>query len=149
MSDHDVPFLKRGTGQTPRDGGCIMQVVSWIAHDGEWTDCPRCVLQLFKDLSIEVNDSATDAERQRLLDLAPRLMNTQINNVIERQPVNKKLLARYDDMWNALCEGNPDYEGGITVNDLAELLDLYDEITGRPKPEPLDFTGVCAAMAGD
>jgi len=52
-----------------------MQVVDWISTGG-WTDKPVCVHPVVRDLAIKFNDSMTDEERQRLLDLAPRMMGT-------------------------------------------------------------------------
>lgn len=72
---NQVPWLRQGTGHKPSDGGCIMQVVDWI-HSGGWTDNPECVHPVFRNMSIVANDYLTDRNRQRLLDLVPRLMGT-------------------------------------------------------------------------
>ena len=37
-----VPWLRSGTGSTPNDGGCIMQVIDWLDSAG-WSDSPACV----------------------------------------------------------------------------------------------------------
>jgi len=52
-----------------------MQVIDWINRE-EWTDRPPCVHPVIRALAININDSANDQERQKLLDLAPRMMNT-------------------------------------------------------------------------
>jgi len=52
-----------------------MQVIDWINRE-EWTDRPLCVHPVIRALAININDSANDQERQKLLDLAPRMMNT-------------------------------------------------------------------------
>jgi hypothetical protein len=150
MSGHDVPFLRAGVGQSPQEGGCIMQVISWIAHNGAWSDTPLCVLPCLRDIAIEVNDAASDEERQRLLDLAPRLINTQIADPARRAQVGLALSERYLSLSNELWDDDESISDSVVgVDGLSELLDLYDEITGRPKvTEPLDFSGVCAAMAG-
>ena len=70
-----VPWLRSGKGATPGDGGCIMQVIDWI-NRCEWTDSPPCVNPAFRSVAISLNDSLDDQGRQRLLSLAPRLMNT-------------------------------------------------------------------------
>ena len=75
MNENIVPWLRSGTGQTPQDGGCIMQVIDWIDRN-EWTDHPPCVHPVIKSLAISANDSLDDVGRQKLLDLAPRMMNT-------------------------------------------------------------------------
>src|SRR5690349_17721027 len=75
MTENIVPWLRSGTGQTPKDGGCIMQVIDWIDRN-EWTDRPPCVHPVIQQLAILANDSLDDAGRQQLLTLAPRMMNT-------------------------------------------------------------------------
>ena len=72
---NDVPWLRSGTGSTPVDGGCIMQVIDWIDRN-KWSDSPPCVHPVLRALAIRANDTLGDGERQRLLDLAPRLMGT-------------------------------------------------------------------------
>lgn len=76
MHDNPVPFLRKGMGATPDQGGCILQVIDWI-HRGKWTDHPPCVLPVLGNAAIYANDVSDDEDRQKLLDLAPRLMNTR------------------------------------------------------------------------
>jgi hypothetical protein len=75
MIDYSVPFLRSGIGRSPKDGGCIMQVIDWIDRC-EWTDVPTCVHPILRAAAINVNDALGDGERQKLLALAPRLMGT-------------------------------------------------------------------------
>ena len=75
MEVNQVPWLRSGTGATPKDGGCIMQVIDWI-HRNQWTDRPPCVHPVIQRLAIRANDSLPDDQRQKLLDLAPRMMGT-------------------------------------------------------------------------
>ena len=70
-----VPFIRSGVGASPADGGCILQVVSWIHNEG-WTDDPPCVHPVIRRLAIAANDKLPDGERQKLLDLIPRMMGT-------------------------------------------------------------------------
>jgi pyruvate/2-oxoglutarate dehydrogenase complex dihydrolipoamide acyltransferase (E2) component len=72
---HDVPWLRSGTGATPAEGGCILQVIDWIDREG-WSDQPRCVHPVLARLAVAANDGLGDHDRQRLLDLVPRLMGT-------------------------------------------------------------------------
>ena len=72
---NEVPWLRRGTGDTPADGGCIMQVIDWVSTNG-WTDQPECVHPVIRKAAIAANDELADEYRQKLLDLAPRLMGT-------------------------------------------------------------------------
>jgi hypothetical protein len=50
-------------------------VIDWMNRN-EWTDAPPCVHPAFYSLAITINDYSDDAGRQRLLDIAPRLMGT-------------------------------------------------------------------------
>jgi hypothetical protein len=70
-----VPWLRSGVGRNPQDGGCILQVIDWVDRH-QWTDSPPCVHPVLRKLAIYVNDRADDEQRQRLLELAPRLMGT-------------------------------------------------------------------------
>jgi hypothetical protein len=80
-----VPWLRNGSGATPSDGGCVMQVIDWLSSDG-WTDRPKCVHPYLRHLAIMANDALVDGERQKLVDLIPRLMNTASNdNELTRQ----------------------------------------------------------------
>ncbi len=72
-----VPWLRSGTGATPADGGCVMQIVDWISTGG-WTDNPSCVHPVICHFAIAVNDRLDDGGRQRLLDLVPRMMDTAV-----------------------------------------------------------------------
>jgi hypothetical protein len=74
-SIESVPFLRSGVGSTPKDGGCILQVIDWLDHQG-WSDQPECVHPVLRKLAIYVNDQLPDGERQKLLDLTGRLMGT-------------------------------------------------------------------------
>lgn len=75
MEALQVPYLRSGKGDTPADGGCLLQVIDWVDRM-EWSDNPRCVNQMFHGITIAVNDGLADDKRQGLLDLAPRLMGT-------------------------------------------------------------------------
>jgi hypothetical protein len=81
MTELTVPFVRSGTGSSPLDGGCILQVVDWIATEG-WTDQPECVHPVLRSLAIHANDTMGDADRQKLLDLTPRLMGTNTGDVV-------------------------------------------------------------------
>jgi hypothetical protein len=96
MIDYSVPFLRSGTGDNPEDGGCIMQVIDWIDRC-EWSDEPVCVHPILRIVAIQVNDDMEDGDRQRLLALAPRLMNTASDLIsphnIQMMRDHKKLLT--------------------------------------------------------
>lgn len=83
MTDLTVPHLRRGTGRTPADGGCLLQIVDWIDRHA-WTDRPPCVHPVLARLAIASNDRLRDGERQTLLDLIPRLRGTASDDPVLR-----------------------------------------------------------------
>lgn len=72
---HQIPWLRQGYGNAPANGGCIMQVIDWISTGG-FSDRPSCVNPALQVIAIKTNDLSSDEDRQKLLDLAPRLMGT-------------------------------------------------------------------------
>ncbi len=72
-----LPKLRSGTGKTPGDGGCIMQVADYL-WSGGWTDNPECVHPVLRSMAIRVNDGLDDEGRQELWPLINRLMGTAI-----------------------------------------------------------------------
>ena len=172
MSENLVPWLRKGTGDTPKDGGCIMQVVDWI-NRGKWTDHPPCVHPVIRILAIQVNDSLDDVGRQKLLDLAPRMMNTASDDgdlarklsIFCAEHVLPIFEAKYPDddrprkAIEAAKMGHRDaanaayYAAANAANYAASfdllvaVLDEYDRLTNRDKVEALDFAPVCAVMA--
>lgn len=83
-----MPKLRRGAGPTPKDGGCLVQVASYL-YDGEsWTDRTPCVHPMLREVAIGVNDSVSDHARQGLLEFAPRLIGTRNDDrALERRLV--------------------------------------------------------------
>jgi hypothetical protein len=147
----NVPYLTSGKGSTPAQGGCIMQVVDWVARNG-WTDNPPCVHPLLRGVAIAVNDSVMDEQRQRLLDMIPRLINTHLPGGGQ----DAALVRALDQRWSAeMGELVMDFPHSTLQNwpERSErllmafegLLDLYDEIVGRPKSTgQVDLSALCA-----
>ena len=166
---NNVPWLRSGTGATPADGGCIMQVVDWI-HRGQWTDSPPCVHPVIQRLAIVANDSLDDEGRQKLLDLAPRMMNTASEDrklsvdlaifcaesvlpIFEKRypgDVRPRMAIEAARGGNAADAANAAdanaYKGSARLDLLTAALDEYDHLTGRTNVEDLDFAPVCKVM---
>lgn len=165
-----VPWLRHGSGTRPKDGGCIMQVIDWISTGG-WTDTPACVHPTLVAWGIAANDGLPPEERQQLLTLVPRLMQTayaseeaslaidcvsfkwRSKRIAERERNREasKRMAVCDD-YTQQDLGNYRVFWGITAGRqslacLKEMLDVYDQYMGRNEVEAVDFTGVCAAMS--
>lgn len=164
VSELTVPFLRGGKGRNPAEGGCILQVIDWIDRQ-MWTDTPPCVHPILRGIAITANDELEDEERQKLLDLAPRLMGTGIcdHNVDRRlfDFLNELTGTSWDWEEITFIKNAPDdvdlEEFGYVVaakrrDDLLGLLttalDKFDHITQRePQAEPIDFGPVCRVMA--
>lgn len=71
-----LPLLIDGEGDSPADGGCLMQFVSYIA-DESWTTSPWQVHRMLASVAIYCNDSSSDAGRPLLAQLAPDLIGTE------------------------------------------------------------------------
>ncbi|MBO0827175.1 MAG: hypothetical protein J2P24_05275 [Streptosporangiales bacterium] len=65
-----LPSLSRGRHRDPREGGCFMEVASWLA-DEPWSDHPSCTHPLLAQVAREVNDHSTDAGRRALAPMIP------------------------------------------------------------------------------
>lgn len=71
-----MPNLRSGTGMTPKDGGCLVQVAGWLNDGHSWTDATPCVLPLLRSVAIRLNDSLDDAQRAGIIRFAPALIGT-------------------------------------------------------------------------
>lgn len=68
-----MPRLSRGTHSGPQAGACFMEYVSLLAGE-PWSDQPRCTHPLLAEVARAVNDSVTQAGRDRLLSLLPTVI---------------------------------------------------------------------------
>lgn len=150
-----VPYLRSGTGSTPSEGGCILQVIDWIDRM-RWTDEPPCVHPIFQTIAISVNDRLDNTARQQLLDLAPRLMGTaSVDPVL---PVRLSVFAARHVLPvvprglravpRAAISAAEDWCENRRVTDMRLLghADAVAEETHRLRaPYPSKFAAVCAA----
>jgi hypothetical protein len=71
-----MPVLSAGAHPGgPTTGACVMEYISFLAGE-KWTDFPSCTNRVLAKAAQYANDNLGDDERQRLLPLLPRLMNT-------------------------------------------------------------------------
>lgn len=68
-----LPVLSRGKHRNPRKGACFMELASFLAGE-RWSDHPACTHPLLAALARHVNDSTSDANRQRLAELIPSVI---------------------------------------------------------------------------
>ena len=168
-----IPYLRSGTGTTPRDGGCVMQIVDWISRHA-WTDQPPCVHPVLRVLAIKANDTLDDTRRQQLLDLVPRLMHTATEDRRVTVGLACHVARAVLPIYEARYPADPRPRQAIDAAErgdtgaaaraadaawaaaadtpmalLLSTLDAYDRLTGRvpPTTQP-DYTAVCAVMGG-
>lgn len=118
----------------------MLQVIDWI-HRHEWTEQPPCVHPVLQKLALRANDGLPDGERQKLLDLVPRLIGTASgdNRVLT---VRLVFCARYTASHAAAA-----YATNASVYSLLATLDEYERLTGRTTAEPVDLAPVARMMA--
>lgn len=116
-----LPQLTRGKTTSPMEGGCIMQVCDYLTS-GQWTDHPLAVNPLLQHAAIRVNDSVDDADRQKLWDVIPGLINT------EQNPSCPCCVAR-------MLQLNERAALARTVDDLKDIVRQFHDIAGTPDAE--------------
>jgi hypothetical protein len=95
-----------------------------------------------RSLAVDVNDTLDDRERQKLLDLVPRLMGTA-----EVDKLGRSLHTERDQEIAAhLCDYDFSTHGcEVSLDCLIDMLDEYDRFTGRKsKSGLLDYSALCA-----
>lgn len=68
----ELPLLRRGRHQDPREGSCLMEYVSVLAGE-RFSDRPRCTPPVLAWLAQRVNDGVSDTARTELVLRAPLL----------------------------------------------------------------------------
>ncbi len=68
-----LPILAAGRHRHPSSGACFMEYASFLAGE-RWSDRPACTHPLLASLARDVNDLTTDARRNDLLPLVPRVV---------------------------------------------------------------------------
>jgi len=160
MTTPDVfPLLKKGKHASPKDGGCVMEVCSFLAGE-EWSDQPACVQPTLAEISRTVNDLLTTDHRQRLINYVNRLINTthyididdeyrkayegdsfneNIVNAVE--DVNHYINAFYRPEWNLLDEDAWQDARAIASENLLDAYDAFltvlEEENGQPTADPI------------
>lgn len=155
MSDFNIPdvfpLLRKGTGETPEDGGCLVQVAGYLNDGVSWTDETPCVHPVLRYIAIWANDDSPDSERQSLLSLVPRLIGTGLDTVWAsmpdmlniQDPLSHKILEAAEFEVKETHFGDEAGKLAYTLvrgswfDRLKAALDAYDEFTGRTEPAPI------------
>lgn len=75
-----LPILSRGKHLNPRDGACVMELVSVLAGE-RWSDHPRCTHPALAELARLVNDALPEGEHVALGPIAADLVGLRPDDV--------------------------------------------------------------------
>lgn len=70
-----IPVLSHGGHSNPKNGACVMEMVSFIAGE-EWSDRPKTVDNTLAEIARRTNDFVSDDNRNVIADLIPRFIGT-------------------------------------------------------------------------
>jgi hypothetical protein len=82
-SSHHTVRLSRGSHYSPREGACVMELASMLAHES-FTDRPQAVSPVICDFLRAYNDWLDDGRRQDLYAYAAKAVGTQSSHEVER-----------------------------------------------------------------
>jgi hypothetical protein len=91
-------ILGRGRHRDPRDGRCLLELVSVLAGE-PWSDHPRCVHPVLASVARRVNDACSDDGRDALIPLALPLIGTRaapVSAVVVQRCARAALSVRPD-----------------------------------------------------
>jgi hypothetical protein len=93
-------ILGGGRHRDPRDGRCLLELVSVLAGE-PWTDHPRCVHPVLAGIARRVNDACSDDGRDALIPLALPLIGTAaaaetVSAILVRRCASAALSVRPD-----------------------------------------------------
>lgn len=90
--------LLSGAHKDITEGGCIMEMVSYLAGE-PWSDSPECACPILTGFAIRLNDRFTDEHRQLLKPLIPLLVNTKATDIVR---MARRRLIRWHNV-TVLC----------------------------------------------
>jgi len=135
------PFaLAAGASEHPKDGACLMSVVSWLVY-GDLSDQPACVSEVVAELARSVNDLLPDYRRQALKSYIPRLIDTNDGASTERARlrfVHRYIIEKLFPLGLAAAglEFLIPVVRRVAPNHLARLKPFVDEIVGQALRDP-------------
>ena len=118
MSTPDfMPILSKGAHDSPTEGACVMEMVSFLAGE-EWSDRPACTHPVLAEMARVVNDRLPDADRQQILPLMGRLFGTAPTGTPHEQRVLSVRLAAW--CVRQVLDLAPDRSVALTAIETAE-----------------------------
>lgn len=92
-----MPTLSHGGHRDPKQGACVMEMVSFITGE-KWTDHPRTVHSALAEIARTTNDFVSDDNRSIIANMIPRFIGT--NKI--------KDADKYRDLIRVKLEAHPE-----------------------------------------
>lgn len=120
-----MPILSAGGHLRPEDGGCIMEMGSFLAGE-EWSAYPKCTHPALAEVARNVNDNLDGEHRHMILPLLGMLIGA---NAPTTDPRLRAQIRATD--WVYTAGMREPKRSHALVKVLSDLIDVYDDITGR------------------
>jgi hypothetical protein len=88
--DLDNIAIRKGSHGSFREGGCVMELVSYMA-DEPWSDSPDCACPVLSEFLRRWNDDMNDEDRQILKPLIPKMVGSK--STIEIESKRRELIS--------------------------------------------------------
>lgn len=144
-----TPYVDRGNHPYIQAGpvrlGCTMEMVSVLAGE-RWTDRPHTTHPGLALLMVKTNDLLPDKARQEMLELVPRLLDT---NVLLDRELSGLILRGFEQAERIGYSTSPLSETHDMLENVRYLLDAFDKRLGRPtrKMDDRTLTKLMTALA--
>lgn len=135
------PFIAPGYHKSYQVGpggmrlGCTMEMVSALAGE-RWHDHPQTAHPSLSMAMIMLNDRLPDVPRQEMLELVPRLLDTNVGIPGELEQMIRRHIKRVYQLGRFAT----DLDNKYLLRDSHRLLDMFDHQLGRPTRKLDDHT---------
>lgn len=109
-----VPVLSKGAHESPEEGMCIMELVSFINRES-FADNPQCTDHRIAGYMQNVNDTVTDEERVKLLSVIDRMFHTGDMVWGERVEANEGLQNLWPELRGMVALERTQYYYSVTM----------------------------------
>lgn len=146
-----TPYIDRGSHRMRVPGiGCTMELVSALAGE-VWTDHPGTAHPDLTRLMINTNDVLPDDERQKMLELVPRLLDTNIPFDRELEELIRRSHEQAYRIGQEYLSGSglSPAASHLLLRNAQHLLDEFDKRLNRPtrKMDDQALTRLMTALA--
>jgi hypothetical protein len=122
--------LAKGAHDSPDDGMCLLEAVSWIAGE-RWSDHPSCASVVLGTFGRNLNDALPAETRQQLIPLAPQIVGTAGDGLDETRSYMALdwLIRTYTPAWLDLAGLTAEAQA---LRDLRRIVDLVSAQDAGP-----------------